>query len=158
VTTAKFVGFVYAGGYGRGMLWSEQSWAWRLRRGQAFALLVERRQLSGPTVASTSPSPGPTRARVPRQVVRGPGLLRPVDVAAFSEGGRVFGLRQMLVNKRERCVGDFLPYPGFVRDTCENQSELWFGDKLLSGGGWVTRGRMLRSTWRNFYTPSNYAL
>ena len=41
---------------------------------------------------------------------------------------------------------------------CENQSEPWFGDKLLSGGGWVTRGRMLCSTWRNFYTLCNYAL
>jgi hypothetical protein len=46
----------------------------------------------------------------------------------------VFGLRQMLGNNRERCVDDFLPYPGFVRDMCENQSETWFGDKLLSGG------------------------
>ena len=46
----------------------------------------------------------------------------------------MFGLRQMLGNNRERCVDDFLPYPGFVRDMCENQPEPWFGDKLLSGG------------------------
>ena len=67
-------------------------------------------------------------------MVRGPGLLRPAGVAAFFEGDRVFGLRQMFGNNRERCVDDFLPYPGFVRDMCENQSEPWFGDKLLSGG------------------------
>ena len=55
---------------------------------------------------------------------------------AFSEGGRAFGLRQMLVNKRERCVDDFLPYPGIVRNTCENQSELWLGGhQVLRGGG-----------------------
>ncbi len=92
----------------------------------------------GPTVASTSPSPDPTRARIPRQVVRGPGLLRLVAVAAFSEGDRAFGLRQILVNKRERCVDDFLPYPGIVRNTCENQSELWLGGhQVLRGGGWA---------------------
>ncbi len=46
----------------------------------------------------------------------------------------MFGLRQMFGNNRKRCVDDFLPYLGFVRDMCENQSEPWFGDKLLSGG------------------------
>ena len=98
----------------------------------------------GPTIASTSPSPDPTRARIPRQVVRGPGLLRLVAVAAFSEGGRAFGLRQMLVNKRERCVDDFLPYPGIVRNTCENQSELWLGGhQVLRGGGWAREAAWL---------------
>lgn len=81
-------------------------------------------------------------------------LLGPVDVAAFPEGDSAFGLRQMFGNTWEWCVDDFLPYPGFVRDPYKDYSEPWFGDhKVLRGGCWATRGRMLRNTWRNFYTP-----
>jgi ergothioneine biosynthesis protein EgtB len=81
-------------------------------------------------------------------------LLGPVDVAAFPEGDSAFGLRQMIGNTWEWCLDDFLPYPGFVCDPYKDYSEPWFGDhKVLRGGCWATRGRMLRNTWRNFYTP-----
>jgi iron(II)-dependent oxidoreductase len=81
-------------------------------------------------------------------------LLGPVDVAAFPEGDSAFGLRQMIGNTWEWCSDDFLPYPGFVRDPYKDYSEPWFGDhKVLRGGCWATRGRLLRNTWRNFYTP-----
>lgn len=38
--------------------------------------------------------------------------------------------------------------------TC-GQSEPWFGGthRVLRGGGWATRARLIRNTWRNFYTP-----
>src|ERR671921_599592 len=71
-----------------------------------------------------------------------------LGVAAFFEGDRVFGLRQMLGNNRERCVDDFLPYPGFVRDMCENQSEPWFGDT------WHTQ-YLAQLLIRPVITPSN---
>ena len=81
-------------------------------------------------------------------------LLGPVDVAAFPEGDSAFGLRQMIGSTWEWCLDDFLPYPGFVRDPYKDYSEPWFGDhKVLRGGCWATRGRLLRNTWRNFYTP-----
>ena len=33
-------------------------------------------------------------------------------------------------------------------------SQPWFRThKVLRGGCWVTRSRLLRNTWRNFYTP-----
>ena len=81
-------------------------------------------------------------------------LLGPVDVASFPEGDSVFGLRQMIGNTWEWCSDDFLPYPGFVRDPYKDYSEPWFGDhKVLRGGCWATRSRLLRNTWRNFYTP-----
>lgn len=33
-------------------------------------------------------------------------------------------------------------------------SEPWFfTHKVLRGGCWATRGRLLRNTWRNFYPP-----
>jgi gamma-glutamyl hercynylcysteine S-oxide synthase len=81
-------------------------------------------------------------------------LLGPADVAAFPGGDSAFGLRQMMGNTWEWCADDFLPYPGFVRDPYKDYSEPWFGDhKVLRGGCWATRGRLLRNTWRNFYTP-----
>ncbi|MBA3610531.1 MAG: ergothioneine biosynthesis protein EgtB [Rubrobacter sp.] len=81
-------------------------------------------------------------------------LLGPVDVAAFPEGDSAFGLRQMIGNTWEWCSDDFLPYPGFVADPYKDYSEPWFGtQKILRGGAWATRSRMLRNTWRNFGLP-----
>ncbi len=81
-------------------------------------------------------------------------LLGTVDVAAFPEGDGAFGLRQMIGNVWEWCSDDFGPYPGFARDPYKEYSEPWFGDhKVLRGGSWATRARMLRNTWRNFATP-----
>ncbi len=81
-------------------------------------------------------------------------LLGPVDVAAFPEGDSAFGVRQMIGNTWEWCSDDFGPYPGFVPDPYKDYSEPWFGDhKVMRGGCWATRGRLLRNTWRNFATP-----
>ena len=76
------------------------------------------------------------------------------DVGAFPEGDSPFGCRQMIGNVWEWTADDFLPYPGFVVDPYKEYSEPWFGThKVLRGGCWATRARLLRNTWRNFYTP-----
>ena len=76
------------------------------------------------------------------------------DVAAFPEGDSAWGCRQMFGNVWEWTASDFGPYPGFVPDAYRDYSEPWFGThKVLRGGCWVTRARLLRNTWRNFYTP-----
>lgn len=78
-----------------------------------------------------------------------------VPVSAFSTGDSACGCRQMLGNIWEWTADDFLPYPGFERDPYKEYSEPWFGThKVLRGGGWATRARLLRNTWRNFYTPT----
>jgi iron(II)-dependent oxidoreductase len=60
----------------------------------------------------------------------------------------------MLGNVWERTADAFLPYPGFVPDPYEEYSTPWFGDhQVLLGGCWAMRGRLLRSTWRNFFRP-----
>ncbi len=77
-----------------------------------------------------------------------------VDVAAFAIGDSTAGCRQMTGNVWEWTSSEFGPYPGFVRDPYAEYSEPWFGDhRVLRGGCFVTRARLLRPTWRNFYTP-----
>jgi iron(II)-dependent oxidoreductase len=81
----------------------------------------------------------------------------PVDVAAHPEGDSAYGCRQMLGNVWEWTASDFLPYPGFVRDPYQEYSEPWFGThKVLRGGSFATPRRLIRNTWRNFYTPDRY--
>jgi iron(II)-dependent oxidoreductase len=60
----------------------------------------------------------------------------------------------MIGNAWEWTASDFDAYPGFTPDPYKEYSTPWFGArKVLRGGSWATRGRLLRSTWRNFFTP-----
>lgn len=49
----------------------------------------------------------------------------------------------------------FGPYPGFVADPYKEYSAPWFAEehRVLRGGSFATPPRLLRTTWRNFYTP-----
>jgi iron(II)-dependent oxidoreductase len=77
------------------------------------------------------------------------------DVGAFAMGDSAYGCRQMTGNVWEWTASDFQPYPGFVVDPYKEYSEPWFATphKVLRGGCWATRARLLRNTWRNFYPP-----
>jgi gamma-glutamyl hercynylcysteine S-oxide synthase len=76
------------------------------------------------------------------------------DVAGRPAGDSACGCRQMVGNVWEWTASDFGPYPGFVADPYKEYSQPWFGThKVLRGGAWPTRARLLRNTWRNFYTP-----
>jgi iron(II)-dependent oxidoreductase len=77
-----------------------------------------------------------------------------VDVSAHSAGDSAFGCRQMIGNVWEWTASNFRPYPGFEIDPYREYSQPWFGThKVLRGGAWPTQPRLLRNTWRNFYTP-----
>ena len=78
-----------------------------------------------------------------------------VDVAAHPEGDSACGCRQLIGNVWEWTASDFQPYPGFVVDPYKEYSAPWFSSphKVLRGGCWATRARLLRNTWRNFYPP-----
>lgn len=78
----------------------------------------------------------------------------PVAVDAFPGSDSALGCRQMLGNVWEWTADAFRPYPGFTPDPYADYSAPWFGDhKVLRGGCWATRARLLRPTWRNFYRP-----
>ncbi len=77
-----------------------------------------------------------------------------IPVGALPAGDSYFGCRQMIGNVWEWTADDFQPYPGFVVDPYKEYSAPWFGDhKVLRGGAWTTRSRLIRNTWRNFYQP-----
>ncbi len=78
-------------------------------------------------------------------------------VGAFAAGDSASGCRQMLGNVWEWTASTFDPYPGFVHDPYREYSEPWFGThKVLRGGSFSTPARLIRNTWRNFYTPDRY--
>lgn len=77
-----------------------------------------------------------------------------VSVDAFAGGESPFGVRGMLGNVWEWTSTAFGPYPGFSPDPYREYSEPWFGDhRVLRGGAWSTRARMITTRWRNFYKP-----
>jgi gamma-glutamyl hercynylcysteine S-oxide synthase len=77
-----------------------------------------------------------------------------VEVAALPAGDSAFGCRQMIGNVWEWTASDFAPYPGFMPGPYKEYSAPWFGDhKVLRGGCWTTRARLIHNAYRNFYQP-----
>ena len=75
-----------------------------------------------------------------------------LDVRALAAGDSPVGCRQMIGNVWEWVADTFKPYPGFVCDPYKEYSEPHFGQKkVLKGGCWTTRSRLIRATWRNFF-------
>ncbi len=76
-----------------------------------------------------------------------------IPVSDRASGDSRNGCRQMIGNVWEWTATDFLPYPGFAVDPYKEYSQPWFGSerKVLRGGCWATRSRLIRNTWRNYF-------
>jgi iron(II)-dependent oxidoreductase len=75
-----------------------------------------------------------------------------VSVTALPAGDSPFGCRQMIGNVWEWTASTLEPYPGFAPGRYAAYSQPYFGQKpVLRGGGWTTRSRLIRNTWRNFF-------
>ncbi len=93
-------------------------------------------------------APTPERANLDWQA----GGLLPVD--ALPAGDSEFGVRQMIGNVWEWTATDFVAFDGFMPGPYKEYSAPWFGDhKVLRGGCWATRSRLIRNGYRNFYKP-----
>lgn len=77
-----------------------------------------------------------------------------VEVGSLPAGESAFGCRQMIGNVWEWTATVFGAYPGFVPGPYKEYSAPWFGDhKVLRGGCWTTRSRLIHNAYRNFYPP-----
>jgi gamma-glutamyl hercynylcysteine S-oxide synthase len=108
---------------------------------------------AGPNAAKTKFPWGDEPATTQRANLDG-FTLGPVDVAACATGDSAWGCRQIIGNVWEWTASPFAPFPGFSADIYKDYSEPWFGTrKVLRGGAWATRARMITSAYRNFFTP-----
>ena len=79
---------------------------------------------------------------------------RPVHVGALAGTDTRSGIRQMIGNIWEWTATEFNGYPGFQPDPYREYSQPWFGDhRVLRGGCFATRARLVHNRFRNFYTP-----
>ncbi len=82
------------------------------------------------------------------------GGAAPIAVGALAAGASHDGCRQLIGNIWEWTGTPFAPFPGFVADPYKEYSQPWFGTHMvLRGGSFATPARLIRNTWRNFYTP-----
>ncbi|HEX5084747.1 MAG TPA: selenoneine synthase SenA [Blastocatellia bacterium] len=77
-----------------------------------------------------------------------------IEAQALPASESAFGCRQMIGNTWEWTASAFEPFLGFVAGPYKEYSAPWFGDhKVLRGGCWATRSRLIRNNYRNFYKP-----
>ncbi|MSQ58523.1 MAG: ergothioneine biosynthesis protein EgtB [Betaproteobacteria bacterium] len=63
-------------------------------------------------------------------------------------------VRQLIGNVWEWTSSAFTPYPDFATDPYKEYSEPWFHNhRVLRGGCFATKSRLVHNRFRNFYTP-----
>ena len=79
----------------------------------------------------------------------------PAPAAAHPTGASPYGVLGMIGDAWEWTASDFVPYPGFRAFPYREYSEVFFGRgyKVLRGGSWATRPRVVRNTFRNWDLP-----
>jgi iron(II)-dependent oxidoreductase len=176
VTNAEFLAYVEGGGPAP-RYWKRIDGAWRQRRFDRWLALAPdepvvhvdwneaqgycrwaRRRL--PTeaeweyAASAAKRHYPWGGDAPDASRANLGAAGIMPVGACGAGDTPEGARQLIGNVWEWTASTFGPYPGFVPDPYKEYSEPWFGThKVLRGGSFATPARLIRNTWRNFYTP-----
>lgn len=77
------------------------------------------------------------------------------EAGAFVDGFTPHGVWQMIGDVWEWTTSDYAPFPGF-RSQFDEYNDKWFvGQKVLRGGSYATPRMSTRSTYRNFFAPSD---
>jgi len=79
----------------------------------------------------------------------------PAPAGAYGDAPSDCGAVQMLGDVWEWTSSDFTAYPGFQAFPYPEYSEVFFGDahKVLRGGAWAARRRVIRTSFRNWDLP-----
>jgi gamma-glutamyl hercynylcysteine S-oxide synthase len=79
----------------------------------------------------------------------------PAPAGAYPDGASAYGVLGMAGDAWEWTASDFAGYPGFRAYPYEEYSLIFFGAgyKVLRGGSWATRTRVVRNTMRNWDLP-----
>jgi iron(II)-dependent oxidoreductase len=77
------------------------------------------------------------------------------EPAGARQGAGAHGLRALIGDVWEWTASPFLGYPGFVAYPYREYSEQFFGGpyRVLRGGSWATRPRVISATFRNWDLP-----
>jgi iron(II)-dependent oxidoreductase len=79
----------------------------------------------------------------------------PAPAGGYPDGASAYGVLGMAGDAWEWTASDFTGYPGFRAYPYREYSELFFGTeyRVLRGGSWATRFRVIRNTMRNWDFP-----
>jgi iron(II)-dependent oxidoreductase len=79
----------------------------------------------------------------------------PAAAGAYPDGASPYGCLGMLGDVWEWTASTFAGYPGFVAHPYPQYSEVFFGSdyRVLRGGSWATRARVITPTFRNWDYP-----
>ena len=161
VRNAEYRSFVDAGGYVRREFWSDSGWALRERLALAHPRYwrrdaegwSERRFERWLPLAAEAPVRH-VSCHEAEAFCAWAGRRLPSEAEWECAAGAA--PRRMTTGRVwEWTASRFGPYPGFVPDPYKEYSAPWFAEahRVLRGGSFATPARLLRPTWRNFYTP-----
>ncbi|MDW8220584.1 MAG: ergothioneine biosynthesis protein EgtB [Bacteroidota bacterium] len=82
-------------------------------------------------------------------------LWSAAEAGTFPAGTTAHGIWQMLGDVWEWTSSDYAPYPGFQTQFDEYNDKWFINQKVLRGGSFATPRASIRSTYRNFFAPTD---
>lgn len=136
VTNAEYLAFVEQGGAAP-RYWKKQDGGWLQRRFERWLPLAADEPLRHVSWHEAQAYCAWAKRRLPTE-------------AEWECASRALAYGQVW----EWTESTFRPYPGFVPDPYQEYSAPWFGThKVLRGGSFATPRRLMRPSFRNFFTP-----